>query len=372
MKAAIFVATFVLLACTAADEDHGIDVDLGLPQHFPEPIAPLDNRLTTEAIELGRHLFYDTRLSGNETLACATCHKQELAFADSLALSTGATGDEGVLNAPSLANAIYAFPLTWAQGAVHSIEEQLMGPMFGDAPLEMGMAGLEDEIVERLVRDARYRELFADAYPGEDISVDSVRLALASFVRSLVSYRSPFDLFLAGDIGAISGSASRGSELFYSERLGCSNCHAGFAFTTAVQSSATNRSQTSPFHNIGLYNIDGEGSYPANAQGRIAESGFAKDMGRFRVPSLRNVALTAPYGHDGSVATLEEFIRIYEDGGRRIESGPHAGDGRENPWRSSDLNNFELSDDERSDLIAFLTSLSDASFVADSKFSNPW
>ena len=372
MRVAILVATFALFACTAPREDSGIDVDLDLPPHFPEPIAPLDNRLTAEAIELGRHLFYDTRLSGNETLACATCHKQELAFADSLALSLGATGDAGVLNAPSLANAIYAYPLTWAHGAVYSIEEQLMGPMFGDAPLEMGMAGLEDEIVERLVGDARYRLLFSDAYPGQDVSVDVVRLALASFVRSLVSYRSPFDSFVAGDIGAIPTSAKRGSELFYSERLGCSQCHAGFAFTTAVQSLATNRSQTSPFHNIGLYNIDGDGSYPVNAQGRIAESGFEKDMGRFRVPSLRNVALTAPYGHDGSVETLEEFIRVYEEGGRLVESGPHAGDGRESPWRSKELKSFELTDDERVDLIAFLTSLSDPSFVADSKFANPW
>ncbi len=366
------LAVGIIGACAVPGEDNGIDLELALPQHFPDPIAPLSNRLTPESAELGRHLFYDLRLSGNGTLACASCHQQEYAFADSLAVSLGASGGEGVLNAPSLANVIYAYPLTWAHGSVTTIEEQLLGPMFGEQPLEMGMAGFEDEIAGRLAIDARYRELFADAFPGEEISVKLVRFALASFVRSLVSYQSAFDRFLAGDSVAISQSAQRGSELFYSERLGCSHCHAGFAFSAAVQSLATNSQPTSPFHNIGLYNVDGEGGYPSAAQGLIEESGFAKDMGRFRVPSLRNVALTAPYGHDGSVATLDDFIRIYEEGGRNVEAGSNQGDGRNNPWRSDDLKVFELSDAERDDLIAFLESLTDSSFVMDSRFADPW
>lgn len=372
MRAVGLILLLAVAACTAPLAESGVDMDLGLPQHFPEPVAPLDNRLTPEAVELGRHLFYDKRLSVNGSLACASCHQQERAFADSLAVSIGATGDEGVLNTPSLANGIYAFPLTWAHGEITSIEDQLMGPMFGDAPLEMGMAGNEEEIVARLANDERYPGLFGGAFSDERITIDRMRLALASFVRSLVSHQSPFDLFLSGDASAIPAAAKRGSELFYSERLGCSHCHAGFAFTTAVHSEATNSQPTSPFHNIGLYNIDGEGAYPATAPGLIGESGFAKDMGRFRVPSLRNVALTAPYGHDGSVATLEDFIQIYEDGGRNIESGPHAGDGRDNPWRSGDLQGFELSANERRDLIAFLESLSDPSFVASSRYANPW
>ncbi len=297
----LLLGLVLLAGCTVDTEPSLVQVDLELPAHFPSPSAPQDNPLTAEAIELGRHLFYDTRLSVNETISCSSCHKQEFAFADDRSTSPGATGDEGLLNAPSLANVIYASPLTWAHGRITTIEEQLIGPMFGGAPLEMGMSGVEQEIVQRLQDDPRYVELFAAAYPEQPIDLDTARYALASFVRSLVSSRAPFDRFLDGDAAAISSQARRGSELFYGTRLGCSGCHAGFNFTSAVDASGQ---QQMPFHNIGLYNVDGEGGYPASSQGLIGESGLAKDMGRFRVPSLRNVALTGPYGHDGSVASL--------------------------------------------------------------------
>ncbi len=373
MKPAVLVAGLCLLgSCAASPDATAVEMDLELPQHFPEPTAPQDNPLTAASAALGRHLFYDTRLSASGTLACAGCHKQERAFADDRALSLGATGVEGVLNAPSLGNVIYARPLTWAHGDITTIEDQLVGPMYGDAPVEMGMSGSEEQILERIAVDSLYVELFAEAYPGEAISLDLARLALASFVRSMVSHRAPFDDFVLGNQGAISQAAHRGSELFYSERLGCSRCHAGFGFTTATASAATNAQPTSPFHNIGLYNVDGDGAYPEAAQGLFAQSGLAGDMGRFRVPSLRNVALTAPYGHDGSVPTLDAFIRIYEDGGRNIERGPNAGDGRQSPARSKDLRTFALDDGERSDLIAFLESLTDRAFVSDSRLADPW
>ncbi|MCP4446051.1 MAG: di-heme enzyme [Myxococcales bacterium] len=371
MKAAL-LCLGLAVGCTTQEGSTAIEIDLDLPQHFPEPVAPESNPLTAASVELGRHLFYDTRLSVNDTLACASCHKQESAFADDRALSLGATGTEGVLNAPSLGNAIYARPLTWAHGDITAIEDQLVGPMYGESPIEMGMTGSEDEILDRIREDSLYNDLFAEAYPDEPLSLELAKQALASFVRSLISYRAPFDDFVAGNPGAISQSAQRGSELFYSEKLGCSHCHAGFAFTTAVASSSTNTQPTSPFHNIGLYNVDGRGAYPAAAQGLISESGFERDMGRFRVPSLRNVALTAPYGHDGSVASLEAFIRIYEAGGRNVEGGSYAGDGRENPWRSIHLRRFELSDEERGDLVAFLESLSDQDFASDPRLAGPW
>ena len=187
-----------------------------------------------------------------------------------------------------------------------------------------------------------------------------------------MSYNAPFDAFLLGDTSAITPAARRGSELFYSNRLGCSNCHAGFQFTTATHSNATAAGQPSPFHNIGLYDLDGKGAYPAAAQGLITETGLDKDMGRFRLPSLRNVALTAPYDHDGSVATLEDFIAIYEQGGRQIQEGPYQGDGRQSPLRSEDLKRFELSTAERDDLIAFLESLSDPVFIRDARHADPW
>jgi cytochrome c peroxidase len=360
------------IACTLSEGESEVGIDLGLPEHFPQPRTPEDNPMTPESVELGRHLFYDTRLSVNDELSCSHCHQQEFAFADSVAVSMGATGEPGVLNAPALTNVIYSQPLTWAHGDITRIEDQLIGPMFGESPLEMGMTGAEAEILERLAAEPAYQRLFSEAFPGRTPDLDLVRYALASFVRSLVSYDAPFDHFLAGDSAAISTSAKRGSELFYSTRLGCSSCHAGFAFTTATRSTAATDAQRTPFHNIGLYNLDADGGYPQSARGLIEETGFERDMGRFRVPSLRNVALTAPYGHDGSVATLEEFIRIYEAGGRHIEEGPLAGDGRDNPWRSDDLKSFELSDQERADLIAFLQSLSDATLIRDPRHANPW
>ncbi len=366
-------STLVLFAaCESASRRDGIEVDLNLPLHFPAPEAPGDNPLTDASIELGRHLFYDLELSGPGTISCSGCHKQEFAFADNLAISLGADGEEGSLNAPGLANLIYARPLGWAHQHTELIEEQLLGPMFSSSPIEMGIAGNEERVTRRMREKATYISLFEQAYPGEGIDLKLARLALASFVRSLVSYQSPFDRFLAGEKAAISPDAERGSRLFYSERLGCSHCHVGFNFTTATHSQSTQGPRTSPFHNIGLYNLGGTGDYPTSAQGLITESGFDKDMGRFRVPSLRNVALTAPYGHDGSVESLEDFIRIYEAGGRVIDEGSKAGDGRISPWRSPDLKSFTLDDSERADLIAFLTSLSDASLVVDPSLATPW
>lgn len=360
-----------LFSCSDESVDSALHVDLNLPGHFPQPLVPSENPLTAESIELGRHLFYDTRLSGNETISCSSCHKQEFAFADNRSVSPGATNELGTLNAPSLANVIYSRPLTWSRSGVLHIEDQLLGPMFGESPIEMGMAGSSETILARLKSD-QYLSLFEAAFPGQVPTMDLVRFALASFVRSLVSYQAPFDDFIAGDLSAISENARLGSELFYSSRLGCTNCHAGFAFSNATLSSNTSGTPATPYHNIGLYNLDGQGAYPSSARGRIEDSGIAKDMGRFRVPSLRNVALSAPYGHDGSVATLEEFIRIYEAGGREIVSGPWTGDGRTSPWRSPVLKSFTLTDPEREHLLAFLESLSDQVLVSSEEVSNPW
>lgn len=379
MKTPSLIIAALLCACAPQSPNtDGTVLDLDLPEHFPQPLIPADSELSAERVELGRYLFYDTRLSVNETISCSSCHRQELAFADDRPVSPGATGQLGALNAPTLSNAIYAHPLTWAHADIATIEEQLLGPMFGDAPVEMGMTGAEAEIIDRLAAEPVYQQLFAAAFPDANepdrpaIDLEQVRLALAAFVRSLFSYQSPFDRFLAGETGALSPGAQRGSQLFFSERLGCGTCHAGFAFTTAIRSAASTGQQISPFHNIGLYDIDGAGSYPEAAQGLIAETGLDRDMGRFRVPTLRNVAVTAPYMHDGSVETLEDVLDIYEAGGRLIESGELAGDGRENPWRSDQLSDFELDESERADLLAFLDSLTDPAFLDDESHADPW
>jgi cytochrome c peroxidase len=364
--ACLAMAGLAVAACSGSDADEG----------FPAPRLPEDSVHTPESIELGRHLFYDERLSVNEQISCSNCHRQAFAFADNRPTSPGATGEIGVLNAPSLANVAYAAPLTWAHARIETIEQQLLGPMFGEAPIEMGMAGNEAEIAARLRADDTYIDLYAAAFGDGALervgALDDARYALASFVRSLVSDDSAFDRFLDGDASAMDERAVRGSELFYSARLGCGNCHAGFAMTVASRSVASTGSPSAAFHNIGLYNIDGAGGYPAEAPGLVAESGIERDTGRFRVPSLRNVALTAPYMHDGSIASLEDVIRIYERGGRQITDGPNAGDGRLSPLRSEQLRDFDLTDTERADLIAFLTALTDESLVTDPRHTNPW
>jgi cytochrome c peroxidase len=160
-------------------------------------------------------------------------------------------------------------------------------------------------------------------------------------------------------------------ELFYSERLECHHCHGGFNFTEASVH-AGSAFDAALFHNTGLYDLDGAGAYPAGNTGLYELTGEPADMGRFRAPTLRNVAVTAPYMHDGSVETLEEVIRIYEAGGRLIEDGPWAGDGRSSPLKSGLIPGFALTDDERADLVAFLESLTDARFLTDPRFADPY
>jgi len=341
------------------------------PPGFPELRVPDDNPLTPAKVELGRHLFYDPRLSGNGTQSCASCHHQDKAFSDGRRVPEGSTGQPHVRNANALTNVGYNSTLTWANPALTSLEQQILVPLFGEEPVEMAA---DDASLARIEADPLYRELFAEAFPDRaaPIDWDGVVDALASFNRVLVSGRSPFDRYTYDrDADALSDEARRGLALFYSERLECHHCHGGFNFTEASvhEDSAFDASL---FHNTGLYNLDGEGAYPANNPGILEITGEASDMGRFRAPSLRNVEVTAPYMHDGSMETLEEVIHHYERGGRLIEEGPYAGDGRESPLKSGLVAGFSLTDQERADLVAFLESLTDEDFLTDPALSDPF
>jgi cytochrome c peroxidase len=367
------------LALSACDGGAGgSDTKLGgwlaLPEGFPAPTIPADNPLTPEAAELGRHLFYDTRLSANETEACATCHVQALAFTDGLVRSLGSTGETHPRNSQTLTNVAYNATLTWAHAGLTTLERQIVISIFGETPLELAVSGHDAEVLERFRTTAPYPALFAAAYPDEadPVSWDTVVRALASFSRTLISGDSPFDrAAYGGQTDALSPAALRGADLFFSERLECHHCHGGFNFTL----STTHETQgviEAPFHNTGLYNLDGQGAYPPGNAGLFEITGRPEDMGRFRAPTLRNVAVTAPYMHDGSMATLDEVIRFYEAGGRVIVEGPHAGDGRTSPLKSSFVNGFTLSDGDRADLIAFLESLTDEGFLTDPRFASPF
>jgi cytochrome c peroxidase len=345
-----------------------------LPAWFPEPVVPEDNPMSLVKVELGRHLFYDKRLSDNETQACASCHLQERAFTDGKVTAVGSTGQHHPRNAMALANVAYAASLTWANPLLLALEQQTIVPIFGDEPVELGMKGKEDALVARLRSDERYHQLFPAAFPQErdPFSIATLVRAISAFERTLISGDSRYDRYVYGqDSSALSASEKRGSDLFNSERLECFHCHNGFTLQDSVNYQGKGPLELR-FHNTGLYNVGGRGDYPAPNTGVQALSGKPEDMGRFRVPSLRNIALTAPYMHDGSIATLSEVIDHYAAGGRTLRSGPNAGDGSKNPFKSDFIQGFAISAEERADLIAFLGSLTDETFITNPAFADPW
>ncbi len=343
-----------------------------LPPGIPQPKVPADNPMSTIKVELGRRLFYDTRLSGNGTFACANCHKQERAFADALPLAVGSTGQVHPRNSMGLTNIAFAPVLTWANPNQRSLEAQALVPMFGETPVELGLAGKDKEMLARLSADTLYQRLFRESFPGAaSPTLDQVTKAIASFERTLISGTSPYDRFRQGDSTAISRSARRGESLFFSERLECFHCHGGFNLTNTVDYVGKGFVEVE-FHNTGLYNLHGSGAYPADNVGIKEHTERPADMGRFKAPTLRNIALTAPYMHDGSIPTLDGVIAHYAAGGRTIVGGPLAGVGRRNPFKSGFVKGFVLSPSERRDVLAFLNSLTDSAFVTDPRFSNPF
>lgn len=344
-----------------------------IAEGMPTPDVPADNPMSEAKVALGRRLFYDTRLSINGSTSCGTCHRQALAFTDGLPRSVGATGQLHPRGSMSLVNTAYASRLTWANPLLDRLEDQALTPMFGDNPIEMGLAGKEAMLVELLKADEVYAEMLPQVFPRDEdpYSVLNTVRAITAFVRSIVSFESPYDQFLRGDLDALGDSAERGMELFFSERLECFHCHGGFNFTDSTTHANTTVERVG-FHNTGLYNIADNGAYPADNTGLFDMTGERRDMGRFKAPSLRNVAVTAPYMHDGSIASLDEVIDHYTRGGRLIEEGPFTGDGRTSPYKSEFVLGFELSDKERADLLAFLHSLTDESVLTSGRWADPF
>jgi cytochrome c peroxidase len=347
--------------------------DWHLPAGYPQPAVPDDNPINAARIELGHWLFYDTRLSGNGTMSCGTCHQQALAFTDGRTTSIGSTGVSHPRNAMTLVNSAYASRLTWANPLLARLEDQALIPLLGDHPVEMGMSGREMEIAALLASGDKYATLTRKAFPGDEnpYSLLNAVRAIATFVRTIVSYNSPYDRYLAGDASALSPSAEKGLALFFSERVECFHCHGGFNFSDST-THANSAVDQAGFHNNGLYNIGGTGAYPPDNTGLFDMTGVARDMGRFRAPTLRNIALTAPYMHDGSIATLDEVIAHYARGGRLISDGARAGDGRLSPFKSEFVTGFDLSDEERGNLIDFLRSLTDDSVLANDRWADPF
>lgn len=327
-----------------------------LPEGFPQPDVPEGNPMSDAKVELGRRLFYDTQLSFNETQSCASCHDQSLSFTDGLAGSVGSTGEVHRRSSMSLANLAYYGRFTWANPLLKTLEEQAEGPLFGDTPVELGWAGKRDELIARLEADPDYPQLFEEAF-GTDctpVSLDHLTKAIASFERTLISGDSPYDRYWYGEEqDALSADARAGLALFNSEKFECFHCHGGQAFSS-------NTPEQPLFNNNGLYDVDGEGAYPEVDQGAIEVTMVDQHMGRFKPPSLRNIALTAPYMHDGSLATLDDVLDHYASGGTG------------SPLTDSFILGFQMNDSERRQLKAFLESLTDETFVNDPRFASPF
>jgi len=325
------IALFALAALvlgTAASQHKTWSWDL--PPGIAPPPVPGDNPMSKAKVELGHRLFYDADLSIDGTMSCATCHDQKRGFADGNRTRPGVHGDPGRRNVQGLGNVGYLAPLTWADSRLSTLEIQVAVPVFGDDPVEMGMKGKEAEIARRLSKDKCYRTMFRKAFPETGGSIDppNVAKALAAFQRSMLSYNSPYDRAGRGEHGALSAEARRGKALFAAN---CASCHSGDNFSDGK------------FHTIPT------GS-PSSDAGLAHATGRAEDKGKFRTPGLRNASLTAPYFHDGSIASLEEAIL------RHASVVPAAG---------------TLTASQRADLLALLDALTDRSFVSDPKFALP-
>lgn len=314
----IFVILLSVLSNTPEEIPRGA-LPLGLEPEFE---IPKGNFITEEKVRLGKRLFFDKRLSKDESISCATCHIPAKGFSNALAVAKGVSGESGNRNVPTVVNRVYGRTEFW-DGRAETLESQALGPLFN--PLEMDMN--EGLLLERLKTDAVYGKLFKEAFGDPEPTLERIGKAIACFERTLVTGSSAFDHYeWNGEVLALSASAVRGLTLFRGKAR-CSTCHIGTNFTDEK------------FHNIGA------GESGQNDAGRAAVTGNPSDFGKFKTPTLRNIVQTAPYMHDGSLDRLEDVIAFYDRGGRS------------NPNLDVEMKPLELSEPEKEDLRAFLESL---------------
>lgn len=329
----------LLLTMVSCQDDDGIR-----PLHFPELMEtpkgfpaveePEGNGFTIARWELGKRLFFDPVMSVDSTVSCASCHQPELAFSDDVAFSPGVSQRPGVRNSPSLANVAY-HPYFTREGGVPTLEMQVLVPIQEHNEFDFDIVLLS----ERLSVDSVYVKMAMGAY-GRSPDPFAITRSLACFERSLLSGDSPYDRYTQqNQSDAMSAAARRGMDLFFSEKTNCSECHSGFNFSNYA------------FENNGLYE-------QYQDVGRFRLTGDEADRALFKVPSLRNVGLTAPYMHDGSLQTLNAVVEHYQSGGKN------------NPQKSPLIRPLGLTEPEMSDLVQFLESLTDETFVQNPLFKN--
>jgi len=293
-------------------------------RHLGPLMIPADNPMTPEKIALGKKLYFDKRLSKDGTISCATCHDPEMAWAEDEATSTGIDEQVGPANSPTVINSAYATSQFW-DGRAATLEEQALGPI--ENPIEMGHK--LDDLVKELAAIPEYEEAFQKVF-GTAVTSDGIAKAIAAFERTVLSHNSPYDKFNDGDKDALDESQKRGLALFTD--TGCADCHTPPVFSNFR------------FYNAGV----GMDKDPPDA-GRMAVTKKDRDLGKIRVPMLREVAGTGPYFHDGSVETLEAAVELMTAGGK---------DNDNLSGMMKSMRDTEFSDQDKKDLVAFLNSLS--------------
>ncbi|MBL0145587.1 MAG: di-heme enzyme [Chitinophagaceae bacterium] len=314
-------------------------------------------------VQLGRYLFYENKLSVNNTKSCASCHNQQFAFTDGYRKSITSLGENVLHNAPTLINIQQYKFYDWANPGSTTLTKQIIRPLYAEHPIELGLNLHYPQVKAYLEKDSVYAKLFKQAFPGDTawFTLNQIEASIVAFEKTLSSYNSSFDK------QTMSKSAQKGFELFKSDRLKCAACHNPPQFTLAAASSNID----SVYANIGLYNVGGKNIYPVEDAGLVSVTQKKADDGKFKIPTLRNIMLTNPYMHDGSVATIEDVIDIYARGGRDVNYGDYKGDGKLNTNKSNLINGFTLTAEERSNLLAFLHALTDTSILNNPKFSSP-
>lgn len=333
MKCMVVVASLLLGACgkMASERPIGKKIEIVAPLGLPALTIPGDNPVTLETLALGKKLFFDPRLSGDSSVSCASCHSPEHGFSDGRKTALGMRKQTGNRNAPTVLNSAYS-PLQFWDGRAASLEDQALGPIAN--PIEMNLP--HGDCVERLKDDPEYRTLFVKAFGEGEIGITHIQRALAAYERTVISGNSPFDrYFYGGDKTALSAAAVRGLGLFTDRQKGnCTACHLigpkSALFTDGL------------FHNVGA-GLDAEGEL--TDLGRYELSRKEADKGAFKTPSLRNVAESGPYMHDGRLKTLREVVDFY------------AGGGSSNPYLDKQIKPLTLTGLEREDLVVFLESL---------------
>lgn len=303
-----------------------------VPSGFPAITFPADNAYTPTRWELGKKLFFDPVLSKDSTISCASCHSPALAFSDDVAFSKGVEGKLGTRNSPTLANVAYQ-PYFTREGGVPSLEMQVLVPIQEHNEFDFNIL----PIAERLNKNATYVAMSKAAYNRAPDPFVIVR-AIATFERSLISGNSAYDKYtFLEQSNALTESEKKGMDLFFSTKTQCSQCHSGFNFSNYA------------FENNGLYD-----NYTDEGRRRLTNK--QEDFALFKVPSLRNIGVTAPYMHDGSIKTIEEVVEHYSIGGKN------------NPQKSKNIQPLNLTKTEKEQLVAFLISLTDYEFINNPKF----